>query len=476
MNYAWRTLAAFFPALLLLSLCACGGSPWRFDPGLPDRPAGLVATAGNGQVSLSWSAANNAAGYNIYYSTSPGVTAGNGTKIPNIAGSSTTVSGLTNDILYYFVISSVNSSGESSLSDQVSSIPSVPGPFLQSDLQGTWRFNALVSGVGARWMRGTVAIDASGKVSVTSFLDSSGNTAEPATLFTTMTILPDGSVFQDGAAADFHAVLSADLNNDLLVGTASAGGGSPMMVILQKSVPGITFSAADIKGTGKLVAGPLSLVYHQLSSGALSQWEYASCQVGQDQEVTYLSLDNPSAARLPGGGGKVVSLSITAGGIVSETPVAGVLPQPAALITQGVMSADKMTIVGTATDINGAFILRVVQLVHPPSILLTSSSYAQADLAGSYGINGLTAGVSPLWNYGSLSVASSGAAAYNGYRDASGSATLPGPFTLAMDAQGALSDPADPSYSGQFSYLNDMVVATKTDALGVDSLSIALKR
>ena len=476
MAYLWRKLAAVFGfVLLVLSLGGCGGSPWRYEPGVAQSPTGVVATAGDGKVSLSWSTATGATGYSVYYGTVAGVTAANGVKIADIDGSPAVVSGLSNGTRYYFAVTAVNSNGESSLSGEVSSIPSPPGPFRQSDLQGSWRFNALVSGVGAKWMRGTVDIDASGSVSVASFLDSAGNSAAPADLFSRLAILPDGSVFQDGAASGFHGALSANLHKDLLVATASAGGSSPMLAILQKIVPGIVFSAADIKGTCRLGAGPLSYVYHQLSSGASAEWEHAGCQVGQDQGVTYLALDASTPRALPGGGGKVVTLSITDDGIVTESRNAGVLPQPAALLTHAVMSADKMTVVGTATDLRGAYVLRVMQLVHPPAVLMTPSDYLLADLAGSYSSHALIGAAAPFWAHGTQTVAASGAASFTAYLTAGGDATLPGPATLVLDQQGVLTDPAAPTYNGQFSYFHDLVVATQTDAAGGAGLSIALK-
>lgn len=477
MTYAGRHFAQFLAGVLLLfSLCGCGSSPWRFDPGVAERPAAVVATPGDGEVSLSWSPANGAAGYQVYYAAAPGVTAANGLKIADITGSSTVVSGLSNGTRYYFAVAAVNSKSESPLSGEVSSIPTVSGPFRQTDLQGSWRFNALVSGIGAGWMRGTLEIDAFGAVSVASFLDSAGNSSAPAGLFGNLTLLPDGSVFQGSGASDFHGELSANLHKDMLVGTASLGGASRMMAVLQKSVLGITFSAADIKGTGRLVAGPLPYVYHQLSSGAVSGWEYAGCEVGQDQNVTYLSLNAPTPRQLPGGGSKVVSLSITADGVVTESPNAGVVPQPAALVTQGIMSADKMTIVGTATDIHGAYLLRIVQIVHPPAVQLTSSSYALTDLAGSYGFHALTGGADPLWAYGTQTIDASGSAAFTAYRDAGGTAPLPGPTTLVLDQSGMLTKASVPSYNGRLSYFNDLIVATETDAAGVNRLSIAVKR
>jgi hypothetical protein len=471
---AGRSIAQLITVwVLAIALGACGSSPWRYTPGAAEIPAGLLATAGNGQISLSWSKSSSAETYTVYYSDSPGVSAANGRVLAGIENETAVISNLDNGTRYYFAVAAVNSRGASPLSAEVSGIPSLPGPFQQADLQGTWRFNALVTGAGAKWLRGTIGVSATGAVSVASFLDSSGASAAPAGLFGPLTVLPDGSVFQAGAPA-FHGVLAASLHKDLIVATTGAGGASPMMMILQKVVPGISFNASDIQGTGQAGAGPLPMVYHQLSSGAVSEWETASFQVGRDQRETYVGLEGPTARALPGGGGKVVSLSLTTDGIVTETPNAGVLPQPAALVTQGIMSADKMTIVGTATDGRGAYLLRVIHLVHPPTVSLTPASYVLADLAGSYGYHALSSGANPLWAYGTQTVGAAGLAQFSSYQDAGGSA-LPGSLTLTLDPQGLLADPGNPSFHGQFSYFKDMFVATRTDAAGVSTLSISLR-
>src|SRR3989338_7574886 len=47
----------------------------------PSAPTGVTATAGNGQVSISWSSVSGATSYNIYWSTTTGVTKTTGTKI-----------------------------------------------------------------------------------------------------------------------------------------------------------------------------------------------------------------------------------------------------------------------------------------------------------------------------------------------------------------------------------------------------------
>jgi len=48
---------------------------------VPSAPTGLTATAGDGQVTLSWSAVAGATSYNIYWATATGVTTAKGTEI-----------------------------------------------------------------------------------------------------------------------------------------------------------------------------------------------------------------------------------------------------------------------------------------------------------------------------------------------------------------------------------------------------------
>lgn len=478
MNQSWRLAALTLTLLALsLSLCSCGGQPWRFDPGPVQKPTGLIATAGNGKVTLSWVRAQgtNSSSYNVYYSTSSGISTANATRITGTTGTSATVSGLANGTRYFFAVSAVNGNGESALSEEADAVPSLQGAFLQSDLQGAWRFNALVSAPGAKWMRGALSVDAAGAVSVTSYLDSSGATTAPSGLFGTLAILPDGSVRQSGGADDFNGTLSANLYRDLLAATATFGGTSRIMLILQKAVPGIKFDASDIQGTGKAGAGPLPIVYHQISSGAVSEWEYASCQVGRDQAETYLALTGPTPRPVPGAGGKVVTLSITDDGVVSESANPAVLPQPSALISSGFMSADKMTVVGTATDSRGAYLMRVIQFVHPPSVALTASSYTLAGLAGSYGYQALLAGTAAKWISGRLGIDGSGGLSFGSYLDSAGGTRPPDPLLLTIDQQGVVTVPADPSYHGQLSYFQDMVVSTRTEPGGVGSLGIALR-
>src|SRR5208283_438790 len=92
----------------------------------PSAPTGVTAAPGNAQVTISWSAVTGASYYNIYWSTTNGVTPGSGSRISG-ATNPFTQSGLTNDTTYYYVVTAVGSGGESAPSSQVSATPSASG-------------------------------------------------------------------------------------------------------------------------------------------------------------------------------------------------------------------------------------------------------------------------------------------------------------------------------------------------------------
>jgi hypothetical protein len=103
-----------------------GGNP-------PATPTGLTATAGNAQVSLSWNASSGATSYHVKRGTTSG---GPYTQIGAPASTSYSDTTVTNGTPYYYVVSAVNSSGESANSSEVSATPVAP-PAVPTGLSAT---------------------------------------------------------------------------------------------------------------------------------------------------------------------------------------------------------------------------------------------------------------------------------------------------------------------------------------------------
>jgi hypothetical protein len=86
----------------------------------PAAPANLAATAGNGQVSLSWSAAGGATGYNVYRRTG---SSGDTQIASGVDGTSFTDSSVSNGTTYSYEVTAVDAEGESGFSNEVSATP-----------------------------------------------------------------------------------------------------------------------------------------------------------------------------------------------------------------------------------------------------------------------------------------------------------------------------------------------------------------
>ncbi len=90
----------------------------------PAAPTGINVVAGNGQVTVSWSAVPSATSYNVYRSTSAG------TRGPKVGSSATTSfddATAANGATYYYVVTANNAAGESAASaSSPAATPSVP--------------------------------------------------------------------------------------------------------------------------------------------------------------------------------------------------------------------------------------------------------------------------------------------------------------------------------------------------------------
>jgi lysophospholipase L1-like esterase len=93
----------------IMSLAGCGGSE--------NIPSASILTSG--EVTLTWENAPGAAAYNIYLSTSPGVTVLNSYKISN-ATNPITITDMEPGTTYYFVVTVEDDSGQSRKSKEIS--------------------------------------------------------------------------------------------------------------------------------------------------------------------------------------------------------------------------------------------------------------------------------------------------------------------------------------------------------------------
>ena len=132
--FAWTLFLVLLAALLMPS-CGGGGNSGGGGGGgnPPATPTGLTATAGNAQVSLSWTASSGATSYNVKRST----TSGSEATISSPSGPSYTDTTVTNGTKYFYVVSAVNSHGESANSTEASATPTLVAPAAPTGLTAT---------------------------------------------------------------------------------------------------------------------------------------------------------------------------------------------------------------------------------------------------------------------------------------------------------------------------------------------------
>ena len=113
----------------------------------PFAPASLSLSAGNTQVTASWTRADGAIKYTLYYSqsslagvadltelTATELTTAGITRVEDLTSASHTVSGLNNGTLYYVVVTASNAGGESGASGEASATPQASAVATPGDL------------------------------------------------------------------------------------------------------------------------------------------------------------------------------------------------------------------------------------------------------------------------------------------------------------------------------------------------------
>lgn len=230
----------------------------------------------------------------------------------------------------------------------------------------------------------------------------------------------------------------------------------------------------DISGTGSGQItndpylqgnGPTRFAYHQLYSGANTEWEYVNAKVGQNgniwindyKDIIYWDFSTPAAKTLNYDFlWKATSVGIDKDGEVKEywnfsnvvDPVTiptfnGLEPKvPHDTLFTGRMTADKTVVVGVATryDASGnnpQYFLRVMQICFRP----TDQALPQPglnDLVGTYKFHRLASTVpasgiaaTASWAYGNIVIAGSGLTGFTGYQDSNGNTQLADTLTFS---------------------------------------------
>ena len=123
----WLAMKLISFVMLMSGLVACSNFNWPNTAQaaatvLPGTPQNVLASSGNAQVQVAWGAVSGALSYEIYFSTTPGVTKATATAI-NTGSINHVHTALTNNTTFYYRIAAKGSGGEGELSAEVSARP-----------------------------------------------------------------------------------------------------------------------------------------------------------------------------------------------------------------------------------------------------------------------------------------------------------------------------------------------------------------
>ena len=113
LRYILKCIALSTP-MTLLGACGDSGGDAASPPEVTQVPQSLTTMAADGQVTISWDIVYPATSYNLYWNTSGNVSKSDN-KIINVT-SPYIHDGYTNDTMYYYAVTAVNSGVESELS------------------------------------------------------------------------------------------------------------------------------------------------------------------------------------------------------------------------------------------------------------------------------------------------------------------------------------------------------------------------
>lgn len=318
-------------------------------------------------------------------------------------------------------------------------------------LAGTWDVIELDTGSTPGWEKSSMTLDASGNISVNSFIASDGLTYSGPPLLMPIKLSIDSSrtvrsidtsVTPNVLIPSFYGTLAS--NQRLFVATDDLSADTYMMMVARKRDTAVTYSNVDIRGK--------NFAFHQLNNGTPSIWEYGSGSIDAMGNVSIHSLTNPSGPDSGYPQSNVDNISVDSAGMVTNSDST----------FYGMLAADKNTLFALITEplsSNPQNRLIVIQF--------TGQVYSQVDLGGSWGFHTLFGNLTPGWLRGAFTVSSStGGVTYasSAYISDFGPAVPPSPATetLTMNAAGRITNSLDPAFHGQMSSGKDLYVLTQS--------------
>jgi hypothetical protein len=234
-----------------------GSGTYQFAWNVFPSPTGLTASAGNGQVTLSWNAVTNATGYHLKRS----LTTGSGYVVAGtVTGTNYTDAGLINNVPYYYVVSTLEGANESANSAEVSATPvslaaaAIPNFGFETPSLTTYAY----APSGASWTFTPLSGSSGSGISANGSAFTSGNTNAPqgvqvaflqgtSTISQTLTGLLAGAIYQvTFAAAQRNNIYGAQTGQTwkLQAGGVTIGAYAPPQSAQSYANYSATFTAA----------------------------------------------------------------------------------------------------------------------------------------------------------------------------------------------------------------------------------------
>ncbi len=246
--------------VLALSLTACGGYGGGNGGGggsAPGTPTGLAATPGDTQVVLTWTAVSGATTYNVKRSTTTG---GPYTTVGSPSAANFTDTGRTNGTTYYYVVSAVNTYGESANSAEKSATPALPIPVVPAGVAATPGDTQ----VNLSWSASASATSYHVKRSTTS----GGGYAQVGA--------PTGTVFND---------------------TGLTNGTTYFYVVTALNAAGESSNSTEVSATPAVVPPDVTVIVTPGSTHAISPWIYGINSYGGTPNPPHATMDRAGGNR-----------------------------------------------------------------------------------------------------------------------------------------------------------------------------------